>query len=122
MDRNDIKRKLERTLSQNKIIIPPSEESKPFTSPPPPPPPPPLQETKKEETPSANTDVDNEAVPTLSKIYPNAEKRDRKLTNQSIKVSGLDGNKVDALTGDETQADNNRTIIYLLSCFNCFNR
>ncbi len=122
MDRSDIKKKLERTLSQKQIVVPKNEESKPFVAPPPAPAPATIGETKKEETPSANTDVDNEAVPTLSKIYPNAEKRDRKLTNQSIKVNGLDGNKVDALTGDETQADNNRTIIYLLSCFNCFNR
>jgi hypothetical protein len=121
MDRNEIKKKLERTLSQKTIVVPKNEESKPFVAltPAHAPAPPIIDtgETKKEEKP----DVDNEPVPTLSQIYPNAEKRDRALTNQSIKV-GLDGNKVNALTGDETQADGNRTIIYLLSCFNCFNR
>ncbi len=133
MDRSEIKRKLERTLSQNKIVVPKNEETKPFVAstlatPPVPAPaiigtgglgPTALGETKKEE--KISTNVDNEVVPTLSKIYPNVENRDRSLTNRDIKV-GLDNNKVDALKNDQVEADNNRTIIYLLSCFNCFNR
>jgi hypothetical protein len=152
MDRNEIKKRLERTLSQNKIVVPKNEESKPFAASPALAPAPigtgglgksprgtqgsvwpsqPLEpfgptalgETKKEEVikPFANTDLDNEVVQSLPEIYPNAEKRDRKLTNQDLKIS-LDGNKVDALKDDNVQADGNSTIIYVLSCFNCFNR
>jgi hypothetical protein len=106
------------------------EETKPFVASSNTPAPPAILgngETKKEE--KISTNVDNEVVPTLSKIYPNVENRDRSLTqgsakalaNRDIKV-GLDNNKVDALKDDQVEADNNRTIIYLLSCFNCFNR
>jgi hypothetical protein len=110
MDRSELKKKLERTLSQNKIIIPPSEESKPFTSPPAP--------------------VENkEKVMTFPQIYPKMETGngvgdEGNLSNNKVKVAtdALSGNKVDALKDDDVQADGNNTIIYVLSCFNCFNR
>jgi hypothetical protein len=47
------------------------------------------------------------------------------LDNNKVKVSSggnLSDNKVQALADDDVSANNNRTVIYVLSCFNCWNK